>query len=265
MKTETPQTGDSTNPTSSPAYLNFRSPTDEELRLRALNHSKDKLFSIVGHDLRSAISGVLSGIPALEKGLDKGNIDDAKLMLKSIQKAAEGANDLLGDLAAWTRNSTNELGFKLEQVDLLELVKVEVRRLKEMAEQKMQTIRIQAADAGFIRVDANMFRSIIRNLLTNAIKFSHQGGLIRVSIFRHLGNWEFQVVDEGIGMDAKTQSCLLSLDETKKHQGTAGESGSGFGLLLCDDLIQRHGGELSWTSEKGKGSTFAFTIPDLLG
>jgi signal transduction histidine kinase len=265
MKIDSPVTEVNASHASASIYLNSDSLTDEEVRLRALNHSKDKLFSIVGHDLRSAISAVLSGIPLLEKRLDDKNLDEAKRLARSIHKTAQDASDLLGDLAAWTRNSTNELGFNLEKVDLLELLQVEIDRLQEAADQKMQAIKIEPADSGLIRVDPNMFRSIFRNLLTNAIKFSHQGGITRISIFRHSGNWEFQVADEGVGMDAGVQSRLLSLDENKKRLGTSGESGSGFGLLLCDDLIQRHGGELTWTSKKDKGSTFSFTIPDLVG
>ena len=241
------------------------SPTDEEIRLQALNHSKDKLLSIVGHDLRTAIGGVLTISHMLEKRLEAGDLDEATRMNGLIRRATRDADDLLKDLVTWTRKSGQDQSFRLESIDITELIESEVSRLKSAAQQKKQRIKIDAYDNGIIRADPYMLSSIFRNLLNNAMKFSHQGGVIVVRVYRQPGLWEFQIRDSGIGMSAEVQDRLLKIDDRKQQAGTSGEYGSGFGLLLCEDFIQRHGGHLTWESTPGKGSTFSFTIPELLG
>lgn len=240
-------------------------PTDEQIRLQALNHSKDKLLSLVGHDLRTAIGGVLSITRMLDKRLQDGDIEDAKRLNGLIRRASRDADDLLKDLVAWTRSSGQELHFQLDSIDIAELIESEVERLKGAALRKRQTIEIQPEDTGIIRADLYMLRAIFRNLLTNALKFSYPNSLITIRIQRQPGLWEFQIQDTGVGMNEEVQELLLKIDERKRQTGTSGETGSGFGLLLCDDFIQRHGGHLSWESVYGKGSTFSFTIPELLG
>lgn len=265
MHPNSPETQFDTPPQDSPNSFIHGSPTDEEIRLQALNHSKDRLLSIVGHDLRSAIGGVLAIVRMLEKRLEQNDLEEAKRLSGLIRKATHDADDLLKDLVAWTRNSGQELRFRLESIDILELLETEVERLQTAAEQKTQRIKIEAFDSGVIRADPYMLQGIFRNLLTNAIKFSHQGGEIKICIYRQPGLWEFQVKDKGVGMTHEVQSILLKIDDRKQKSGTSGEVGSGFGLLLCEDFIQRHGGHLTWESAVGEGSTFSFTIPELLG
>jgi signal transduction histidine kinase len=144
-------------------------------------------------------------------------------------------------------------------------LETEVERLHSLANPKNQRITIEAFDSGLIRADPFMLQVTFRNLLTNAVKFSHPGGEIKVCIYRQPGHWKFQVKDQGIGMSKEVQSILLKIDDRKQKSGTSGEMGSGLGLLLCEDFIQRHGGHLTWESTLGEGSTFSFTIPDLLG
>jgi signal transduction histidine kinase len=243
----------------------YSSPTDEEIRLQALNHSKDKLLSIVGHDLRSAIGGVLAIVRMLDKRLEQNDIEEAKRLSGLIYKASHDADDLLKDLVAWTRHSGHELKFHLESIDIIELLKTEVARLQATAEQKNQNIKIEASSSGMLRADPNMLQATFRNLLTNAIKFSYPESEIEIGISRQPGLWKFQVKDSGIGMTEELQSLLLKIDDRKQKNGTSGETGSGFGLLLCEEFIQRHGGQLTWESAPGEGTTFSFTIPELLG
>jgi len=240
-------------------------PTDEEIRLLALNRSKDKLLSIVCHDLRTSIGGVLTLSDMLEKRLAAGKLAGAQRLNGLIRRATLDADDLLKDLVAWTRKSGQNPNFHLRSVDLSELVQSEVLRLATAAQRKRQHIEIEALEIGIIRADPNMLRSILRNLLTNALKFSYPEEQITIRIERCPGYWQFQVCDKGVGMSPEVQDLLLKLDERKQRTGTAGETGSGFGLLLCHDFIHRHGGQLSWESILGQGSTFTFTIPELLG
>ncbi len=265
MDSNIPETQFEGAPENTPSSFTFGSPSDEEIRLRALNHSKDKLLSIVGHDLRSAIGGVLAIARMLDKRLEQNDIEDAKRLNGLIRKATHDANDLLSDLVAWTRHSGQELKFHLESIDILQLLDTELNRLRTSANQKNQRLKVNAYDSGMIRADPYMLQAIFRNLLTNAIKFSHQGGEIHICIYRQPGLWEFQIKDQGVGMSEEVQSLLLKIDDRKQKSGTSGETGSGFGLMLCDDFIQRHGGHLTWESALDIGSTFSFTIPELLG
>lgn len=265
MDSNTPETKFDTLPKESPNSFIHGSPTDEEIRLQALNHSKDRLLSIVGHDLRSAIGSVLGIVRMLDKRLEQNDIDDAKRLSGLIRKATHDADDLLKDLVAWTRSSGQELKFRLESIDILQLLETEIERLQTSSQRKKQRIKVEAYDSGMIRADPYMLQAIFRNLLTNAIKFSHRSGEIKICIYRQPGLWEFQVKDKGVGMSEEVQSLLLKIDDRKQKSGTSGEVGSGFGLLLCEDFIQRHGGHLTWESALGEGSTFSFTIPELLG
>ncbi len=240
-------------------------PTDEEIRLQALNHTKDKLLSVVGHDLRSAIGGVVAIVHMLDRRLEQGDVEDAKRLSGLIRRTALDADDLLKDLVTWTRNSGQEMHFRLESMDVVDLVETEIERLKPMALRKKLRIKLEAHDHGLIRADSNMLQGVFRNLLSNALKFSHEDGVETVRIHRQPGLWEFQVCDEGVGMTREVQEFLLKIDKRKQKVGTSGETGSGFGLLLCEDFIQRHGGRLSWASEPGHGATFSFTIPELIG
>lgn len=246
-------------------YLYHGSPTDEEIRLQALNHTKDKLLSIVGHDLRSAIGGVLAIVRMLDKRLEAGDLEEAKRLSGLICRASHDADDLLSDLVAWTRSYGQNVSFRLESMDIVELMETEVSRLKSVAQRKNIRVRLEPYDTGLIRADRYMLQGIFRNLITNALKFSHEGGEVCIRVYRQPGLWEFQVCDKGMGMSAEVQERLLKIDSRKQKTGTSGESGSGFGLLLCEDFIQRHGGHLTWVSTEGKGSTFYFTIPELLG
>jgi signal transduction histidine kinase len=253
------------SPSTDPILFPQGSPTDEEIRLRALNHTKDRLMSIVGHDIRTAIGGVLTLTGMLDKSLEAKDVKEAKRLNGLIRRSSRDAEELLRDLLAWSRSSRQDIEFKLEPIDVLELVQTEVDRLRAVALKKHQRIQVKDFDSGMIRADRYMLSAVFRNLITNALKFSHNEGIVTVNIFRQPGLWEFQVADRGIGMSTEVQARLLKIDDRKKQTGTSGEGGSGFGLLLCEDFIQRHGGHLTWESKPGKGSTFSFTIPELIG
>ena len=244
---------------------NVTSPSDAEIRLQALNQTKDKLLSIVGHDMRSAIGGVVSLVDILDRRLESGDVDEVKRLSGLIRRSARDADDLLCDLVSWTRSHGQNIHFRLELLNVIELIEGEVSRLEVSSSRKQQTIRIEASSPGMIRADRHMLQVIFRNLLTNALKFSHPGGEVIVRVKHQRGEWIFQVCDQGLGMSPEVQECLLKVDNRKEQMGTDGETGSGFGLLLCEDFVQRHGGRLDWESAPKQGSMFRFTVPELIG
>jgi len=262
VKLQNPNTIVHPQPSSEPSG-GSRSPADEVIRLEALNHTKDKLLSLVGHDLRITIGGILAITDMLDKCLKEGDIEEVTRLSGLIRRSSLDANDLLNDLVTWTRKSGNDLHFQLESADSYEIINSEVNSLGGIANRKNQTIRIEAHGSGMMRVDLHMFRAVLRNLLTNALKFSHTDSEVVVRSSRKKGEWEFQVCDTGVGMSPEIQDLLLKIDDRKQKLGTSGEKGSGLGLLLCEDFVHRHGGHLTWQSSLGEGTTF--TIPDLLG
>ena len=248
-----------------PVTKDAEGPSDAEIRLQALNHTKDKLLSIVGHDLRTAIGGVISLVDMLDRHLEAGDIDEAKRLNGLIRRASRDADDLLSDLVIWTRSHGQNIHFRLESLDIIDLIETEINRLRVPSLRKDQSIRIVASSTGIIRADRYMLQAIFRNLLTNALKFSYPGGEVVVKAKHQPGQWKFQVCDHGMGMTPEIQELLLKIDNRKQQVGTSGETGSGFGLLLCEDFVQRHGGRLTWESAPNQGSTFSFTVPELRG
>jgi len=240
-------------------------PSDEEIRLRELNHSKDKLLSIVSHDLRSAVGCVGSLIEMLEEQLQAGNVDDAMRIAGLMRRSARDADEILDDLASWSRDQGTGIAFHLETLEIGPLIESEIERLRPVAARKEIRLEYVAPEATPLRGDAYLLRIILRNLLSNAIKYSPTGEAVRVEAERLPGEWRFRVTDRGMGMSAQVQELLLKIDNRKRVPGTAGEAGAGFGLLLCEEYVQRHGGRFFWESEPNRGSTFTFTIPDLIG
>lgn len=240
-------------------------PSDEEIRLRELNHSKDKLLAIVSHDLRSAVGCIGSLIEMLEEQLQAGKIEDAMRIASLMRRSSRDADEILDDLASWTREQGMGMAFHLETVEIGPLIESEIERLRPVAGRKEIRLEYAAPLAAELRGDPYLLRVILRNLLSNAIKYSPTGETVRVEADRLAGEWRFRVIDHGIGMSAQVQDLLFKIDNRKRIPGTAGEPGAGFGLLLCEEYVQRHGGRLTWESEPNRGSTFAFTIPDLIG
>lgn len=240
-------------------------PTDAEIKLQALHHTKDKLLSVVGHDLRNAIGGVISLADMMDRRLDADDLDEARRINGLIRQASMDANNLLSDLVTWTQRNGQDVEFRLEPLNVSDLIETEVSRMRSASSSKSQTIRIEVLSTECLRADRYMLQSIIRNLLSNALKFSCVGGEVLVRAERQLGQWQFSVVDSGIGMSVEIQECLLEVNMLKQQIGTAEEVGSGSGLLLCEAFVLRHGGSLTWESAPNVGSTFTFTIPELIG
>ena len=240
-------------------------PSDEEIRLRALKQTKDRLMSIVGHYLRTAVGGVRSLTSMLERRLEKGDIEDAQRLSGLLRRSALDADDLLKDLPPSARSTHEEHHFKLESLDLQGVIQAEADRLQSTAMQKNQQIILDTKDSGMVRADPFMLSAILRNLIGNALKFFYAGGKITIRTKREPGHWLINVSDRGIGMSEEIQALLLKIDKRKQQTGPKGEKGSGFGLLRCEDFVARHSGHLTWVSSPGEGSTFSFTIPELFG
>lgn len=232
--------------------------TKEELE--RLNDEKNKFFSIIAHDLRGPFNAILGYTELLARSVDKLTPDQIKEYADNAHAAGTGVFKLLENLLEWARLQMDRIECAPKIANLGEIVGVTIELLSSAAEDK--GIKLESA---IIRepayIDANMIETVIRNLIGNAIKFTGKGGSILVAAKESGGFIEVSVTDSGVGMKADKAAGIFSLSGSGSTDGTEGEKGTGLGLLLSKELVERNGGEIYATSKPGVGSTFAFTVP----
>ena len=231
-------------------------------KLQELNSQKDQLFSIIAHDLRGPFSGFLGLTELLSEKAAEWNKNTTQQIAVLMRKSAKNVYHLLGDLLEWTRIHNGLLVFK-PITNLLMPKIVETIALYEIAAQNKEiTIKLQISEDLRIFADEYMLAGIIRNLVSNAVKFTPNGGIITISAKSVSENQvEIAVEDTGVGMSTNIIDQLFNLAVNTNRKGTSGEATSGLGLILCKDFIEKHGGKLLIESQEGKGSTFSFSVP----
>lgn len=229
--------------------------------LKELNTAKDKFFSIIAHDLRNPFNTIIGLADILLITLD--NITPEKLQksLESIKTSSQQAHELLENLLLWARSHTGTLSFRPELLDLKALVNAGVELISVQAGRKSITIIRDFGECRPINGDVNMIGTILRNLLVNALKFTPRNGSITVGISEVKDFCVLRVRDSGIGIASDKIDHLFNIDTPNKTKGTEQEPGSGLGLILCRELIEKHGGSIHVESEAGKGSEFRVLIP----
>jgi len=230
-----------------------------EKQLKELNATKDKLFSIIAHDLRSPFSNII-GLTELilDKSID---FEESEKHIEILNSSAKNTLILLDNLLNWAKSQTGKLTFKPEKI-LLSKVILEIIAINKIhAQAKKITINYFSSDEIKVYAYENMLRTVLRNLISNAIKFTNTGGTISVfTILKH-DHVEITVSDNGIGMNEIKRNALFKITSNTTMNGTANESGSGLGLVLCKEFVKKNGGEIWSESEEGKGSNFKFTVP----
>jgi signal transduction histidine kinase len=235
---------------------------ESEKRLLKLNSEKDKFFSIIAHDLRGPFNGFLGLTQIMTEELDTLSKEDLIGMTKGLEKSASNLFCLLENLLHWARMQQGLIPFNPIGVQLLAVVNESIALLFEQAKIKGVDITVDISADISVFADINMLQTIIRNLVSNALKFTHKGG--KVTISASTGDDSKVAVaiqDTGIGLSREMVDNLFRLDVQTSRPGTDGESSSGLGLLLCKEFVEKHGDKISVKSKEGKGSTFSFTIP----
>jgi len=179
-----------------------------------------------------------------------------------IQDSSLKAMDLLTNLQEWTRSQTGRMEFTPESLNLSSLVTEVTRFLSIQASQKSISLKINISKRLKISADKQMLSTILRNLISNAIKFTRPEGEIEITVIRQKGNTLFSVSDNGVGIKNEALQKLFKVEESCCTPGTQNEKGTGLGLLLCKEFVDKHGGKIWVESEPGKGSKFSFTIPE---
>ena len=229
--------------------------------LKELNLSKDKFLSVISHDLRNPLTSLLLSSKTLNEEID--NIDPKKLKMLSgvIHRTSNKILSQLNELVDWAKKQRQKTTFNPQKIQLNEAVNEALELLKGTAVQKNIKFENQISIDFFVNADSLMLRSILQNIVTNAIKYSPRKGIVYVSAQTTDKMVEICIKDMGIGMTEKTKSNILDSTVTPSLPGTNQEQGSGLGLLLVKDFVAQHGGKISIESELRKGTCFKFTIP----
>jgi len=243
-----------------------RKKSEEEIRrvnteLRNAIAEKDKFFSIIAHDLKSPISGFLSLTKILVENFEELTLKDVNASLKALHKSSLRVYSLLENLLEWAKMQQGMLTCSRSPVLLKEVIKSSIDLKHSIAEQKEITVRDDIPDDLIADIDPPMISTVLRNILSNALKFSNRGGRVLVTAQQSGEMITVAVQDEGVGMDQHALSMLFSLDSKITRPGTEGEVSTGLGLILCKEFVEKHGGKIWAESCPGEGTTFYFTLP----
>ena len=241
--------------------------TEQELQsineeLHKVNAEKDKFFSIIAHDLRSPFNSILGFSNILLEKTKQEDLENIKIFARIINNSSQRAVNLLSNLLLWSLTQTGRMNFNPEYFDLGESVDEIIQLCSDIAFQKLITLSNELPKQIPVYGDKAMIDTIIRNLVSNALKFTERGGSIHISAERRPNDVKVWVIDTGVGISQQIIEKIFTIDSNCSTPDTQGEKGTGLGLVLCKELIEKHGGTLEIESEPGKGSTFHFTIPN---
>lgn len=229
--------------------------------LDRLNATKDRLFSLIGHDLRGPFMGLLGALELLRDS--SGELDEAttRELVSNLYASAERTYNLVENLLEWSRSQRQAVQVNPRSLDVRELVQNSVQLFLAGARQKGVELKVTIPDQLQIYADRDTMASVIRNLVNNAIKFTGEGGTVLVSGAREDESVAITVEDTGTGIPPSEISHLFDFGRTSSRRGTGGEQGTGLGLVLAKEHVTRNGGSLSVESEEGRGSRFSLTLP----
>ncbi|QKJ32613.1 hybrid sensor histidine kinase/response regulator [Mucilaginibacter mali] len=230
--------------------------------LQALNLSKDKFLSVISHDLRNPLTALLGSADNLQRDAEKMQPDQIKMFAGIINRTSQKILAQLNELVEWAKNQREKAKFQPEKLHLLQSVNEALELLKVNAAQKEIGLDNNTGEAIYVHADALMLRSILQNLVTNAIKFTPFGGKpVCISAQVSDNMVEICVQDFGVGMSKESSEILLGPTTSASLLGTNQEKGTGLGLMLVKDFVVQHGGRIAIESEPGKGTCFKFTMP----
>lgn len=229
--------------------------------LTNLNATKDKFFSIIAHDLKSPFNSIIGFSSLLTRHVNEGDLEGIRRYATIIQDSSQQALDLLMNLLEWSRSQIGRMEFTPEEADISALISQSVGVLIGAAQQKQIAIHKQMPASLVAWADKAMINAILRNFISNAIKFTNPGGTIVISAEQTTEELQISVVDNGVGISKESIDKLFRIEETHSTLGTQREKGTGLGLLLCKEFVEKHGGRIWVESAVGEGSNFSFSIP----
>ncbi len=244
-------------------YQNITKQKENETKLQELNATKDKFFSIIAHDLRNPFVALMGLSEYLLAKYNKLDHEDHRKKLELMHESAQQAYHLLENLLTWALSQSGGIKFNLEKILLPSVVNNSIKVLSALAFNKSIEIFNKIEKDQYLLADAYMLETILRSLISNAIKFTPRNGKITIGMDSNPGDkfTEIYVEDTGVGIPDDTLNDLFRIDKSTTTCGTEKEKGSGLGLILCKEFVEKHGGRIRAESTVGKGSRFSFTIP----
>lgn len=234
-------------------------------KLNELNKTKDKLFSIVSHDLKNSMSGFSSIVNTINRKYDNFTTDEIKYYIGEITTSANAMKGLLRNLLDWSRSQQNLIKICPSEITAILLVNECIDQVRQEIRQKGIVLKQEVDETLVLYSDRNVVNAVVRNILVNSVKYSYEGGLIEIEALRNNRGVEILIRDHGVGMDAEELNNIMKPDTyVKSKPGSAGEKGAGLGLMLTKELLEKISGEVSVSSEEGKGSSFRILLPDLV-
>jgi len=234
----------------------------EAQRLAKLNADKNRFFSIISHDLRAPFQAVVGYTNLLQMKIESGATKkDVQTLGLKLHRSVKSTYHLLENLLQWSRLQRGRMQYEPEELELASLVENTLRLLGELAEHKSITLKADVSENSLVYADHNMIDTVIRNLTSNAIKFTTEGGSVQVTTTQNGNFIEVTVSDTGVGIEPDNIAKLFRMDTQVSTPGTADEEGTGLGLILCKEMVEINGGEIWIESELGVGTVVNFTVP----
>jgi len=229
--------------------------------LQKVNAEKDRFFSIIAHDLKSPFNSILGFSNILLESAQEEDLESIKKYAQIISHSSQSAMNLLTNLMQWSQSQTGRMNFIPEYFILGDIIDEIVLLSTDIAVQKSITITNDSPSEITVYADKAMIGTVIRNLVSNAIKFTTPGGRVTISAEATQDEVRISISDTGVGISKPVLEKILHIDSNCSTPDTQGEKGTGLGLILCKEFIEKHGGKIGVESEPGKGSVFHFTIP----
>ena len=234
---------------------------ESEIQLRELNATKDKFFSIIAHDLKSPFNAIIGFSELLVEQIREKDYEGIEEYAGYINTSSLRAMSLLSNLLEWSRTQIGRMNYTPEGIELNAIVNEVIELLTDPAKQKGIAISNTIPQNLIVFADKTMISTVLRNLVSNAIKFTISGGHVNLSAQQVDDELLVSVSDNGVGIRKEAIPNLFLIEESKSTSGTDKETGTGLGLILCKEFVEKHGGRIWAESEEGVGSTFKFTLP----
>ena len=239
---------------------NITKQVELENELRRLNADKDQFIRILGHDLRSPFSSLIGFSTLLLENLHEYDLKQIEEQVRIINQTSLSTFELLEQILLWVKSQSGKLELDIVQLDFRQESTHVIRTVENLAVKKGIKIDIVETEKICLSADLNIFKTVLRNLVSNAIKFTNQNGHIVISAEKQDQTVLITVSDNGIGMDEKVLAKIWDINSYFSSTGTNGELGTGFGLKLCKELVEKHKGKIWAESAPGRGSKFIFSL-----
>ena len=233
----------------------------QNAELKATLSNRDKMYSVIAHDLRSPMASIRMVLNLVVQSASPETVGpELFMLLDQANRESEEVHDLLDNLLKWTKSQTGRLTVVLQDLDLMDIIPGVVEIFEMIAQTKHITLELVKPESPLkVNADNDMLKTVLRNFMSNAIKFSPENSTIQIIMAQEGDFAKVSVKDQGVGIAADRLDSIFHKGETT--YGTGGEEGSGLGLQLCQDFARKNGGDCYVESVEGQGSTFSFTVP----